>query len=153
VLNYSSDLPFTLSYNSCSTAAPGSVPCMVNGNPGAFRHHITGYPGHGLQYYSATDNPLGGHFTAPGLDQIGTVGRNSVFGPHFFNTDLAVQKNFPIHEVATVQFRTDAFNVFNHINFGNPGGNIEQPGSIGSGPGIDGTSNPRQLQFSLRVQF
>lgn len=153
VLNYSSGLPFTLSYSSCSTSIPGSAICMVNGNPGEFRHHTTGYPGHGLQYYSASDNPLGVRFTAPGLDQMGTVGRNSVFGPHFFNTDLAVQKNFPIHEAATIQFRTEAFNVFNHINFGNPGGNIEQPGSIGSGPGIDGTSNPRQLQFSLRVQF
>jgi hypothetical protein len=104
-----------------------------------------------LQYYDA--QTLGTTFTAPALDQIGTVGRNSVFGPHFFNTDASLQKNFPIHEIASVQFRVDAFNVFNHINFGNPGGNIEQPGSISQGPGVDGTPNPRQLQFSVRVQF
>jgi hypothetical protein len=151
VLNYSSGLPFSLSYSSCSTSIPGSAPCLVNGNPGAFRSHVTGDPGHNLQYYDK--QTLGTTFTAPGLDQIGNVGRNSVFGPHFFNADLAVQKNFPIHEVAVVQFRTDFFNVFNHINFANPGGNIEQPGTITQGPGVDGTVNPRQLQFSLRVQF
>jgi hypothetical protein len=44
----------------------------------------------------------------------------------------------------------DAFNAFNHINPGNPGGNIESAGTIsGAAPG----STPRQLEFSLRVQF
>jgi len=44
----------------------------------------------------------------------------------------------------------DAFNGFNHINPGNPGGNIESDGTItGGAPG----ALPRQLEFSLRVQF
>ena len=62
-------------------------------------------------------------------------------------------KNFPIKEVATVQFRMDAYNVFNYINFGTPSGNIEQAGAISSGAGKDGSANPRSLQFSFRVQF
>jgi outer membrane receptor protein involved in Fe transport len=151
VLNYSSGLPFTLSYGSCNASIPGDAPCLVNGNPGAFKSNVKGYPGAGLTYFAA--QPLGTTFTAPGLDQIGTIGRNSVFGPHFFNMDLAVSKNFPIHEIATVQFRMDAFNVVNHINFGTPSGNIQQAGTISQGPGIDGTTNPRQLQLSFRVQF
>jgi hypothetical protein len=151
VLNYSSGLPFSLSYGECNASIPGSAPCLVNGNPGAFQKNVTGFPGSNLQYFAA--QKLGTTFTAPGLDQIGTIGRNSVFGPHFFNTDLSLHKNFPIKEYATLQFRFDAFNVFNHINFGTPSGNIEQPGSINQGPGVDGTSNPRQLQFAFRVQF
>jgi hypothetical protein len=47
----------------------------------------------------------------------------------------------------------DAFNAFNHINFANPSGNIGSYGSISSGPGPGGTTNPRQLQFTGRVQF
>jgi hypothetical protein len=151
VLNYSSGLPFTLSYSSCNASIPSSAPCYVNGQPSRFKSHVTGYPGHGLSYYDA--QTLGGTFTAAGLDQIGTIGRNSVFGPHFFNTDISVQKNFPVKERVTLQFRMDAFNAFNHVNFGNPGGNIEQNGSITQGPGVDGTTNPRQLQFVFRVQF
>jgi outer membrane receptor protein involved in Fe transport len=151
VVNYSSGLPFTLSYSSCNASVPGSAPCRVNGQPSRFHNHITGFPGNNLSYYDK--QTLGSVFTAPGLDQIGTIGRNSVYGPHFFNTDIAVQKNFPIRESLYFQFRMDAFNVFNHINFGLPGGNIEQNGSITAGPGVDGSANPRQLQFSARVQF
>ena len=123
---------------------------MVNGNPSTFQKHVTGFPGNNLRYFDA--QTLGTTFTQPGLNQIGNIGRNSVFGPHFFNTDLALQKNFPVKEKVTLQFRFDAFNAFNHINFGTPSGNIEQPGSINGGPGPNG-ANPRQLQFSARVQF
>lgn len=151
VLNYSSGLPFTLSYGECSAAVPSSAPCYVNGNAKQFQPHITGFPGNGLSYFNA--QPLGGAFTAPGLDQIGSIGRNSVFGPHFFNTDLAVMKDFPIHEAVRIQFRTDFYNVFNKINWGTPSGNIEQAGAISNGVGNVGASQPRQLQFSLRVQF
>ena len=53
------------------------------------------------------------------------------------------------------KFRMDAFNAFNHINPGNPGGNIESAGTIsGEGSGCVGSDcGPRQLEFSLRVQF
>jgi hypothetical protein len=34
----------------------------------------------------------------------------STFGPNLFNTDLAVQKNFPIKESLFAQFRMDAYN-------------------------------------------
>jgi hypothetical protein len=50
----------------------------------------------------------------------------------------------------------DAFNAFNHITAGNPGGNIESVGSIGGEGGGCGSGNdcgPRQLEFSLRTQF
>jgi hypothetical protein len=52
----------------------------------------------------------------------------------------------------------DAYNAFNHINFGNPNGTIDQgsAGSIGGGPfpaGTGGTTNPRQLQFTIHLQF
>ena len=104
-------------------------------------------------------------FTCAGLDQIGNAGRNDKFGPSFFNTDLAIQKDFPIHESLFLQFRMDAFNAFNIVSAGNPGGgsgstsSIETTGYINSGdgssqfPGYAPGAQPRQLQFSLRVQF
>ena len=152
VVTYSSGLPFTLSYGSCSNANVGSAPCYVNGNKNAFHSHVTGIPGNGLQFYDPIKLGVG-TFTAPGVDQIGNVGRNTVFGPHFFNTDLSVQKNFLIREKYTFQLRADGFNAFNHINWGNPNGNIEAGGSISGGPFPNGSTNPRQLQFSARVQF
>jgi Carboxypeptidase regulatory-like domain/TonB dependent receptor len=154
VITYSSGLPFTLGYSSCSNQVPSSAPCQVNGDPGSFSKHVTGFPGNGLKYYDAYNlTGSGSAFSIPALDQIGTVGRNTAFGPRFFNADLSIQKNFLIHERVTFQLRADGFNAFNHINFGNPGSNIDQPGSISSGPYPDGSANPRQMQFSARVQF
>ncbi len=166
VMTYASGLPFTLSYSECGASVPGSAPCYPNGNTSGLKTGVQGYPGNGLQYYNSVlpggansttalnicNTPSAG-FTCPGLDTIGNIGRNTAWGPHFFNADLSLQKNFPIRESILAQFRVDAFNGFNHINFANPGGNVEQTGSISSGPGPGGTTSPRQLQFSLRVQF
>jgi len=147
VLNYSSGLPFTLTLGGCP-GIPGSAPCYMNGDKSRFQKQITGAPYTTLRYFNAT--ALSTVFTTPGLDQIGTLGRNSLYGPNFFNTDLSVLKSFPIHEAATIQFRMDAYNVMNYISFGSPSG---VDGTISNGPGKDGTANPRQIQLSLKVLF
>jgi hypothetical protein len=71
---------------------------------------------------------------------------------------MSLMKNVTFHERYTAQFRMDAFNAFNHINLGNPNGTIDQgsAGSIGGGPfpaSTGGTTNPRQLQFTIHLQF
>jgi hypothetical protein len=153
VINYSSGLPFTLTYSTCSQQVPTSAPCRVDGIARGFHPAVTGIPGNSLMFYQAQNIDNGGMFRRPGLDQIGNIGRNTAFGPHFFNTDLSIQKNFTIREKLTFQLRADGFNAFNHINWGTPNGNIDQGGSISSGPFPGSSANPRQLQFSGRVQF
>jgi hypothetical protein len=93
-----------------------------------------------------------GAFSRPGLDQFGNVGRNSYFGPSFFNTDMSLMKNTPIHENITAQFRLDAFNVFNYINPGNPSSCIDCAGN-GVITGMAIGAQPRQLEFSVTVSF
>jgi hypothetical protein len=69
---------------------------------------------------------------------------------------MALTKAFTAGENVAVKFRIDAFNAFNHITAGNPGGNIESIGSIGGeggGCGQGDDCGPRQLEFSLHVQF
>ena len=158
VVTYASGLPFSLSYQECSASVPGSAPCYPNGHGNNLKLHIQklNTTNHNrLAFQGATvpltTQPFNG-FTAPGLDEIGTTGRNSTFGPNFFNTDLAVQKNFPIHESLFAQFRMDAYNAFNHMSLGNPGGSIDN-GDQNIG-GLFGSQFPtRQLQFSVRLQF
>jgi hypothetical protein len=63
---------------------------------------------------------------------------------------MAITKAFTIRENIAAKFRMDAFNGFNHINAGNPDGNIFNTGHItGQAPG----PGPRQLEFSARIQF
>ena len=155
VVNYSSGLPFTLSCNSCASLLPSnSNPNYVNGNPGFLPTKLTGNASSGVRFFQPYTKGLANTpFSAPGLDQVGTSGRNSRFGPHFFNADIAVQKDFTFHEHYTAQLRMDAYNAFNHTNYGNPDGNVEGGGAITGGPGVNSSTLPRQLQFSARFQF
>jgi hypothetical protein len=59
-------------------------------------------------------------FGLPALYTYGNLHRNDQHGPGFINTNLSLFKNFAVHENVTVQFRMEAFNVFNHANPGNP---------------------------------
>ncbi len=150
VANYSSGLPYTLTNGSCLT--PSDVPCYAQGNRFAYSGSISGYAGGtGTNALTFHNNAAPGTFTSPGLDQIGNVGRNTATGPRFFNTDLALQKDITFREHYTTQLRVDAYNVFNHINFGNPSGNTSSTtSSLGSEPG---GAQPRYLQLSARFQF
>lgn len=165
-MNWSGGLPFTATYsNSCSNVPScngGSAPNFANSTNGAHMRtsltkFVAGAKGTGSRsYYDAQTIGQGGVFTDPGLDHIGNVGLNTYRGPHFFSSDLAVTKAFPIWESVTAKFRMDAFNAFNHINPGNPGGTVDQPGTItGEANGCfpNGDCGPRQLEFSLRLQF
>lgn len=101
-------------------------------------------------FYSQQDLSGGGLFSDAGLDHIGNSGRNTYYGPTYYNTDLSLEKKFQIYERLLAQFRFDAYNAVNHINAGNPGGNITSAGTInGEAPG----PGPRSLEFSMRLQF
>ncbi|HVZ82093.1 MAG TPA: TonB-dependent receptor, partial [Terracidiphilus sp.] len=163
VLNWSGGLPFTLSYGEATANVPSSAPTYPSAVGG--RHLKTDLKGfdpvakHRVFYAQQVPGKLTnssdvangtGVFVDPGLDTIGNVGRNTYFGPGFFNTDLALTKAFTIRENIVTKFRMDAFNAFNHINPGNPSGGVESEGDI-TGLALPGST--RQLEFSLRVQF
>jgi hypothetical protein len=104
---------------------------------------------------------------APGTD-IGNLGRNVLRGPGQTNVDFSVIKRFPFGESRSLEFRTEVFNLFNHVNLANPisdlgavqssGGTIDQstgrilsPGSFGRI--ISTSNNPRLIQFALKLNF
>jgi hypothetical protein len=92
-------------------------------------------------------------FTA--ANHFGNLGRNAVVGPSFVNTDVSVAKNLRFGR-AGWQFRVDAFDVFNHPNFGAPGAVVGTPsfGKIMSTrlpTGEAGSS--RQIQLAVKVSL
>jgi hypothetical protein len=52
---------------------------------------------------------------------FGNISRNSLRGPGFADTDFSIEKNTTITEQVKFQLRADAFDIFNHPSFGNPG--------------------------------
>jgi hypothetical protein len=90
------------------------------------------------------------------VNRFGNLGRNVVIGPAFHNTDLSLIKNARPGSRVGVQFRIDAFDVFNHPNFGPPGNIVDSPafGKITRTrlpTGEAGSS--RQIQLAMRLSF
>jgi len=102
-------------------------------------------------------------FSVPAAGEIGNSGRNAFRGPRLFNTDLSLSKRFPITERHAVLFRAEAYNLFNNVNFANPGANLATPATLGkisatvSGqPGAplgEPFGGPRVLQLAARWEF
>ena len=83
------------------------------------------------------------------LGRYGQSGRSILSGPAFSNTDFAVLKDFAVKENFKVQFRAEAFNILNQVNFNDPDTTVEDgPGTFGA---IQGASSGRVIQFGLKL--
>jgi hypothetical protein len=80
---------------------------------------------------------------------FGNITRNSMRGPGYANVDLGLHKNFPITQSFRLQFRAEAFNVFNRVNLNNPNAD-RSSANFGR---ILTALDPRILQFALRASF
>jgi len=58
----------------------------------------------------------------------GTVGRNTIWGPGLQQWDLGVAKRFSVAEQRYFQFRAEAFNTLNQVNFKPPLNTVGSPG-------------------------
>jgi hypothetical protein len=59
------------------------------------------------------------------LGTFGTANRRFFHGPGFNNTDFGISKRTVIHENYAFDLRVEFFNIFNHAQFRNPTGNID----------------------------
>ena len=105
-------------------------------------------------------------FTTSGSG-FGNVGRNTMRGPAYFNSDFSVWKSthvIPKWEKAELRIGFQFYNVFNHPNFDNPVSDVSSPlfGTIqrtispattiyGSGLGAD--ASPRLIQVKAQFMF
>jgi hypothetical protein len=112
-------------------------------------------------------------FVAPEGLTFGNAGRNFLNNPSRLNFDIALLKHFKITEGSNLEFRMEAFNVFNHTQFriydpdlGNTGSNIIScyggaNNSAGDTSCLSGNSflhpvdahRPRTMQFGVKYNF
>jgi hypothetical protein len=96
-------------------------------------------------------------FKAPATGKFGNLGRDTFHGPSAFNWDLSLFKNFKLWEAQTVQFRAEAFNMFNTPQFSNPAAALSSPSTFGRTlstiGAVGGFGSNRQVQFALRYSF
>jgi hypothetical protein len=99
-------------------------------------------------------------FAVQPFGRPGNLGRNVFTGPQFYDTNVSLIKNTNITERFKLQFRAETYNLFNRIQFNNPGtaGNtLSTPGTFGLSTSTitqpDGTTSARQIQLALKLLF
>jgi Carboxypeptidase regulatory-like domain/TonB dependent receptor len=128
----------------------------------------------GAPFYIEDPNVGGGRrinreaFAEPSDSTIrqGALGRNALRGFPAQQIDLALRREFKLREALKLQFRGEFFNLFNHPNFANPSGNLEDPlfgestQMLGRGMTEGGGLTPlhqvggsRSMQFALKLLF
>jgi Carboxypeptidase regulatory-like domain/TonB dependent receptor len=123
----------------------------LNGVPNTVRPDLTGP----IRITGSVDQWFDPSVFVP-VNRFGNLERNAVIGPAFHNTDLSLIKNARPGGRVGLQFRVDAFDVFNHPNFGPPGNIVGSPtfGKITRTrlpTGEAGSS--RQIQLATRLSF
>jgi hypothetical protein len=147
------------------TITIGGADNAGTGNQGTDRPIYTGV-GSG---YAANRTPSRWYdpasFVVAPSGSFGNLGRNTMITPHFQSIDFAIHKQFrmPYSENHAIQFRAEAFNVFNHPSWGAPSGNITAGSPFPGAPAnaakqgfgvISTTAIPmRQLQLGLKYSF
>ena len=138
-----------------ASGSPFTITQSTNGantDVGAFRPNTVGNPRLSNRTVAKYFNTSAFVVNAPigGVYQFGTTGRNTVFGPGTVETDFSLYRNIAVKERWQTQFRAEAFNVFNHPIFSNPGA-VLGTSSFGiiTSTAVDG----REIQFALRLSF
>jgi hypothetical protein len=82
--------------------------------------------------------------------QYGNAGRNVLRAPGTENWDASVARNFQIHESHMLQFRFEAFNAGNIVNWMTPSAAVQTPATFGV---VTTAQTMRQLQAALKYSF
>ncbi|MGA7524192.1 MAG: hypothetical protein WBW84_17195 [Acidobacteriaceae bacterium] len=138
-------LGFTTAQNLTNSSGGGSRPNYV---PGCNKNLSGGATQRLGEWFNAAC------FVQPAPFTFGDESRNdpTLRAPGVANWDASAYKTFPFtrRENVNMQFRAEAFNLFNRVQFGYPG---LQQGASNFGIVSSQLNNPRLLQFSLRLNY
>ncbi len=143
--NWQESTIFTAATGTYSTVSVGTDNSRTGG--GSDRPNVVGDPNsgpHTLQHWFNT-----AAFVTPAVGSFGNAGRSLIPGPGAWNFDVALSRLFRITERQHVDFRAEAFNLFNHARFGNPNTTMNSP----SYDQILSARDPRIMQFALKYMF
>src|SRR5262249_37118380 len=119
ITRFSTGLPVTL-FNNTDSSLLGSMPNGINNNGVDTPYYIPGnleINHNARNRESAFNTALFPSDISPYLGQIDNAPRRFFYGPGLNNFDIALQKQLPLTEKKSLEFRIKAFNVFNHAQF------------------------------------
>ncbi len=133
--------PFTVTSPGSSLNAPDNT---QTANQVETSVPFLGAVGPGTTYYSPAA------FTAVKTQSYGNSGRDILNNPGVWNTDMSIVRNFAIKEKATVQFRTEFYNLPNTSHFNGVSSSSVTSGSFMQ---INSSYGERNIRFALRLQW
>jgi hypothetical protein len=92
-------------------------------------------------------------FAIPPLGTFGTCAPRAFHGPGLENVDLSLFKQFLLTERWKLEFRSEFFNAFNHPSFNNPNSSISSASILSFGKVVNTVTDPREIQFALKLYF
>jgi hypothetical protein len=95
-------------------------------------------------------------FSLEAIGTFGNVGKNVLTGPSFRDLDASLWKTTSIGDRIKLEFRTEAFNVLNHVNFSLPGSfNVFSGAAVSPAAGVilATATTSRQVQFGVKAIF
>jgi hypothetical protein len=94
-------------------------------------------------------------FSVPGPYTFGSEGRTdpNLRGPGMANYDLALFKRTSFGERFNLEFRAEAFNLLNNVQFASPNTGVTTSANATTGWITSQANNPRLIQLSLRLRF
>lgn len=148
IIDVYSGFPMSLAVSGAPAFA-GGRPMIVPGvNPltSGSTHQRLGGAGQTQGYF----NPAA--FAVTQSFQLGDVPRSAAAlrAPLNFDDNASVIKYFPIHEDLALEFRAEAFNILNKVQFGLPSGTV---GATNFGYITSQANSPRNVQLAMRLHF
>ncbi|WP_446744907.1 carboxypeptidase regulatory-like domain-containing protein [Silvibacterium acidisoli] len=145
ITTFATGLPITMSEGD-DRSLTGTSADLPNYDPTGGKLYADKNPRHGNPYFNTN------LFSVENLGSFGNSKRRFFHGPGLNNTDLALLKTFGFTDSTKLEFRAEAFNVFNHAQFNNPSGSIDNLGPGGMGY-INSANDPRIMQVALKLLF
>ena len=153
ILTINSGLPFTV-FTARGQGDPAAVGVNTSGAPNngsvaTPRPNQIGDPNNGPKTFTEFFNTAAfAPVTVAGAS--GNERRGAVNGPGLWRYDMALLKNTRIRESMNLQFRAEAFNLFNHTNFQTLGTTLTTTSTFGH---VTAVRDPRILQLALKFSF
>jgi hypothetical protein len=140
ILSLNSGRPFTIGATDRANSGPGRASranCVGDPVPDGFNQTLDAW--FDINAFRGTEN-----------FSYGNCGINSVRGPGSKSMNLSVFRSVPFGE-RRLEFRIETFNLFNWVNYGFPGSNVNNLASFGR---ITSTlGDPREIQLAVKFYF
>jgi hypothetical protein len=141
ILNLNSGRPMTIVANDQTQTGAGHITranCLGDAQPSGFEPTVQ-------RWFDTTQ------FSQPGTRLFGTCGSGTVRGPGFKTLNMSLFRGFPLPGDRRLEFRVEAFNVFDWTNYALPGRSVAAPATFGVITGSTGT--PREMQFAIKLYY